>query len=171
MKPAIDPEMTVGALLESYPGAEHVLIGLAPAFARLRNPVVRRTVAKVATLEQAAKIGGVPLRTLIDTLRTFTGQAGSDVSYVSGEGDERGTPDWVVNGRVVEEVDAGAMLERGVHPIGKIREAVQMLGPGELVRLRAPFRPEPLIDTMRRAGSQVYCRAEGESHVTYFGRV
>jgi hypothetical protein len=170
MKTAIDPETTVGALLEAYPGAEDVLIGLAPAFARLRNPVVRRTVAKVATLEQAAKIGGVPLRTLIDTLRTFTGQSGADVASVSCEGGESGTPDWVVNGRVVEEVDAGAMLERGVHPIGKVREAVQMLGPGELVRLRAPFRPEPLIDTMRRAGARVYCTAEGESYVTYFSQ-
>src|SRR5262249_41576159 len=69
MKPAIDPDTTVGALLDAYPEAEAVLIDLAPAFAKLRNPVVRRTVAKVATLEHAAKIGGVSLRTLIGKLR------------------------------------------------------------------------------------------------------
>ena len=63
------------------------------------------------------------------------------------------------------------MLERGVHPIGKIRQAVSALGPGEVVVLRAPFRPEPLLETMRRAGAQVYCTPEGEDHVVYFAQI
>ena len=53
----IGPETTVGAMIEAYPELESVLVEMAPAFAKLRNPVVRRTVAKVATLEQAARIG------------------------------------------------------------------------------------------------------------------
>jgi hypothetical protein len=68
-------------------------------------------------------------------------------------------------------VDAAAMLERGVHPIGKIREAVSALGPGEVVLLRAPFRPEPLLETMRRSGALVYCAQEGENHVAWFARI
>jgi len=157
MKPAIDPDTTVGALLEAYPEAEAVLVEMAPAFAKLRNPVVRRTVAKVATLEQAAKIGGVSLHTLIRKLRECTGQDSAEVPGAACGGESDTAPVWVVNGRVVEEVDAEAMLERGVHPIGKIREAVKGLGAGEVVVLRAPFRPEPLIDTMRRSGALVYC--------------
>ena len=46
----IGPETTVGAMIEAYPELESVLVEMAPAFAKLRNPVVRRTVAKVATL-------------------------------------------------------------------------------------------------------------------------
>jgi hypothetical protein len=38
------------------------------------------------------------------------------------------------------------------------------------VLLRAPFRPEPLLDTMRRAGVRVYCTPEGEAHTAYFAR-
>ena len=171
MKLHIEPGTTVGALLEAYPDAETVLIELSPAFAKLRNPVVRRTVAKVATLEQAAKIGGVGLRTMIERLRTFMGQAGAEESFASAGDAPHGVPDWVAKGHVIETVDAAAMLERGVHPIGKIRQAVSALGPGEVVVLHAPFRPEPLIDTMRRAGAQVYCTSEGESHVVYFGRL
>lgn len=170
MKLRIVPATTVGALLEAYPEADEVLIGLAPAFARLRNPVVRRTVAKVATLEQAAKIGGVSLREVMQKLRAFTGQPEEDVQPTA-QSEVGGIPSWVTGGRVVEEVDAAAMLDRGVHPIGKIREAVGALGPGEVVVLRAPFRPEPLLDTMRRAGIQVYCAPEGGSHIAYFARV
>jgi hypothetical protein len=167
----IEPGTTVGALLEAYPEAESILIDLAPAFSRLRNPVVRRTVAKVATLEQAAKIGGVSLRLVIEKLRAFTGQSGSQANVAASEDEPDRAPDWVVRARVVEEVDAAAMLDRGVHPIGKIREAVGALGPGEAVLLRAPFRPEPLLDTMRRAGVTVYCAHEGENYVVYFARI
>jgi hypothetical protein len=171
MKLRIEPGTTVGALLKAYPEAESVLIDLAPAFARLRNPVVRRTVAKVATLEQAAKIGGVSLRTVMEELRAFTGQSGAETNFATSTEDAGTASDWVAKSRVVEEVDAAAILERGVHPIGKIREAVGALGPGEVVVLHAPFRPEPLLDTMRRAGAQVYCAPGGEGYVVYFSRI
>ena len=170
MKLRIEPGTTVGALLEAYPDAEQLLIDLAPAFARLRNPVVRRTVAKVATLEQAAKIGGISLRTVIEKLCAFTGQPGVAINSAGSADDSAGIPRWVTTGRVVEEVDAEAMLSRGVHPIGKVREAVAALVPGELVILRAPFRPEPLLDTMRRGGAQVYCAREGDGYVVYLAR-
>jgi len=75
----VGPETTVGAMIEAYPELESVLVEMAPAFAKLRNPVVRRTVAKVATLEQAAKIGGINLRTMILRLRNVTGQSAPDL--------------------------------------------------------------------------------------------
>ena len=52
---------------------------------------------------------------------------------------------WLTAGRIVEEIDADAMLERGVHPIGKIRETVGALGPGES-RGVAQFVPPPTAD-------------------------
>jgi hypothetical protein len=67
-------------------------------------------------------------------------------------------------------IDADAMLERGVHPIGKIREAMGALGPGKVVVLRSSFRPEPLIEAMRRAGAAVHSSTQGATHVTCFGR-
>ena len=58
-----------------------------PPFAKLRNPVVRRTVAKVATLEQAAKIGGVSLQAMILRLREVTGQQDPDLPVLSPQPD------------------------------------------------------------------------------------
>ncbi len=65
----ITPDTKVGALLEAYPELEEHLIACAPAFAKLRNPLLRRTVAKVATLEQAARVGGIGVRDLVRRLR------------------------------------------------------------------------------------------------------
>jgi hypothetical protein len=170
MSQPIGPETTVGALLEAYPQAESVLVEMAPAFAKLRNPVVRRTVAKVATLEQAAKIGGISLQKMIQRLRDVTGQSAPELPVLAARHDAAGDDAaWLTSGRVMEEIDADAMLERGVHPIGKIREAVGALGPGEVVVLRSSFRPQPLIETLRRAGAAVHSSTQGAAHLTWFG--
>ena len=167
----ISPETTVGAMLEAYPELEGVLLEMAPAFAKLRNPVVRRTVAKVANLEQAAKIGGISLQAMILRLRNVTGQSVPDLPVLQPRQDAVGDDaSWLMAGRVVEEIDADAMLERGVHPIGKIRATVGVLGPGEVMVLRSSFRPQPLIETLRRAGSPVHSSMQGATHLTWFGR-
>jgi len=72
-RPAITPQMKVGQLLDAYPELEDVLIGIAPEFARLRNPVLRQTVARVTSLQQAAQVGGVGLGDLIARLRAAAG--------------------------------------------------------------------------------------------------
>lgn len=70
---AINPETKVGELLDAYPEAESVLVEPAPRFKPLSNPVLRRTVARVTTLEQAARVGGIRvsamIMALIDALR------------------------------------------------------------------------------------------------------
>lgn len=170
MKLFIGPETTVGALLKAHPEVEGVLLEMAPAFAKLRNPVVRRTVAKVASLEQAAKIGGISLQAMIVRLREATGQGSASLPVLQARHeavDEDASG--LTTAHVVEEIDADAMLERGIHPIGKIREAVGALGPGEVVVLRSSFRPQPLIETLRRSGAAVHSSMQGATHLTYFG--
>ena len=60
----ITPETTVHRLLEAYPELEETLIGIAPPFKKLRNPLLRRSVAKVASLRHISSVGGVPLVSL-----------------------------------------------------------------------------------------------------------
>ena len=56
-KPLITSTTKVADLLKSYPELEDVLIAMAPPFKKLKNPVLRRSVAKLATLQQAAAVG------------------------------------------------------------------------------------------------------------------
>jgi DUF438 domain-containing protein len=52
-------------LLKKYPFLLDYLAGLSPRFARLRNPVLRKTIGKVVTLHQVAGFGDIPLPGLL----------------------------------------------------------------------------------------------------------
>ncbi|MCC6862296.1 MAG: DUF1858 domain-containing protein [Bryobacterales bacterium] len=165
MSVPITPETRLDALLGAYPALEETLIGAVPAFEKLRNPVLRQVVARSTTLEQAARLGGINVVEMVRALRTAAGQ-----EQTSGLSDA-GLPDWVSEGAVRKEIDADPMLARGVHPIGLVREAAAALAPGEMVRLLTSFRPEPLIETMRRSGFTVAClEIPAGRYATYVGR-
>lgn len=145
MNPGITPETRLGEVLSAYPGIEDAILEWVPALSRLKNPVLRETFARTATLDQAARLGGTDVRELVLKLRAITGQPAADDSPIAAAA------------TVVERIDAGAMLAAGVHPIGRVREACSHLAPGEAIEMSVPFRPAPLIDTMQRAGFAVAC--------------
>jgi hypothetical protein len=79
-KPLITPQTKVGDLLKDFPELEETLVKIAPAFKKLRSPMLRRTVARVTNLAQAARVGGVPVDELIQKLRRAVGQPDPAVS-------------------------------------------------------------------------------------------
>ncbi len=159
----ISPETRVGDLLDAHGDAEAALIDIAPQFKALKNPVLRRTVARVATLEQAARVAGIPVNDLVMSLRKALGIEGpelaSDDAGLAGEGSE---PDWVANPPKLM-VDADSILGAGETPIAKVTSALRELDSGEVIEIDAPFQPAPLIDALRARGHEIYARpGEGE---------
>lgn len=155
----ITPATRVAELLESWPELEEVLVAQAPAFRRLRNPVLRRTVARVATLEQAAGVGGVPVRELVAALRRAAGLEEDAASSTSGESAAPvGPPEWLDPARVVAAIDADALLDAGEVPLVRVNERAFALGPGELLRVASTFRPAPLVDALAKQGFRVFVR-------------
>jgi hypothetical protein len=73
--PPITKDTRVAELLRDYPETEELLINMAPPFKKLRNPLLRRSVARVATLSQAAGVARLPASVLVDRLRDAVGQA------------------------------------------------------------------------------------------------
>jgi hypothetical protein len=168
---AINPQTRVGALLEAYPELEQTLVECAPAFAKLRNPILRRTVARVATLEQAARIGGISARELVRRLREAAGQSVPELAGANERAPDEPAPAWLVMERIRARFDADAMLATGEHPLGRMRRAVDALAPGEIVELTSSFRPEPLIEAFRRAGFLVHsAELEPGRHATFITR-
>jgi hypothetical protein len=171
-RPAITPDLKVGELLDAYPGLEDVLIEIAPAFKKLRNPVLRRTVAKLTSIRQAAQVGGVSLGEIIGKLRSAAGceEAWADEHDAPPGAGQR--PEWVDSGEVVEIFDAVEMIEAGGHPLPEMMSALRKLGPGQIYAVVTPFVPAPMIDKVREQGYVTWTEQLGaEKFKSYFMRL
>ncbi len=64
----LNAKTKIDALLKQYPFLLDCLITLSPKFENLKNPLMRKTMGKVATLEMAASVGGMNKDELISAL-------------------------------------------------------------------------------------------------------
>lgn len=156
----ITPETKISALLKHYPDLEDTLIAMAPAFSKLRQPVLRKTVARITSIRQAAKLGNVPLATMINELRAKVGQTRDFVIDDHEKESQPGAPDWVKNLTLTRVLDARPIIEAGRQPLEQVMKDLAQLQHGERYELMTPFLPAPLIDTAKNKGFQVWSYQE-----------
>ncbi len=161
--------MKVAELLEEYPELEEMLISAAPAFKKLRNPILRRSVAKVATLRQAAAVARLEVGSLVNTLREAVGQQ----PWNGNDSDEQcywhEQPPWFAEDRVVASIDDREPEDPDVMALVPVNRAAKALRQGEILRLVSVHLPAPGIDQLRARGFAFWCHqvADDEVH-TYF---
>lgn len=66
----INSKTKVDDLLKKYPFLQDFLAGLSPPFAKLKSPLMRKTIGRVATLQQIAGFGEVKLSDLLQKIQT-----------------------------------------------------------------------------------------------------
>lgn len=64
----ITPKTTVHTLLKDYPFLLDFLVAYHPEFGKLTNPVMRRTMARMATLERASGMADIPLNQFMNDI-------------------------------------------------------------------------------------------------------
>ncbi len=157
----ISPETKIGALLDNFPDLEKTLLEIAPQFKKLRNPILRKTIARVTSLKQASAVGKIPLAEMINRLRS---EAGIQEEFVSDEAIEtvsREIPSWFKTSGVVQSLDARLMLEKGEQPINRVFSDCKSLKTGDIYELITPFLPAPLIDAAKEKGYLIWSKKEG----------
>lgn len=143
-KLVISPKTKVLQLIETYPELEDVLIEYVPAFKKLKNPVLRKTVAKIATLQQASVIGNVKIEELINTLRKAVGE--DLISIEEHENYNTIKPEWFEESKILHSIDIREMLNRGEQPVNQVITELTNLPKEEIYKVISPFIPAPLID-------------------------
>lgn len=140
----ITPKTKISQVLSTYPQLEDVLIEYVPTFEKLKNPLLRKTIAKITTLQQASAIGNVKVEDLINRLRQEIGQDlysdNLDIGYNIKK------PQWFSKELIVTEFDAKDMLARGEHPVNQVIADLNNMERSRIYKLVAPFLPAPLID-------------------------
>jgi hypothetical protein len=166
---AITPDSKLGDLLERWPALEEVLVGLSPHFRALRNPVLRRTVARIATLRQVSSVSGVALGVLVATLREGAGLSPGAAEEEPGVAPAE-RPAWAVAGAAARTHDARAAIDAGEHPMPRVMAELAALADGEVFALVTPFVPAPVVELARGKGFDGYSVTEGEACVRTFFR-
>jgi hypothetical protein len=140
----ITPKTKLFDLLNAYPELEDPLMEYAPSFKKLKNPLLRKTVGKIATLNQVASVGNVEVQELINFFRKKIGQQ----EYLGDESQSYNykKPDWFAEEKISETFDVAEMLNRGEHPVNQVLSDIRKLKDDEIYKMIAPFLPAPLVD-------------------------
>ena len=152
----ITPSTKVADLLAAYPELEDVLIEMAPPFRKLRNPLLRRSVAKVASLSQAAAVARLPVSEFVNKLRVAVGQVptmdepDSENTYFTAR------PRWVDRGRIAVTIDERIMSTETEMPLKRMMQKAVCLEEGDVLELVTTFLPAPGIDVMKAKGFRVW---------------
>jgi TusA-related sulfurtransferase len=158
-------ETKVADLINNYEGMKDFLIEINPKFEKLNNPILLRTIAKVAGVKQAAIVGGMEPMELLNRLREFVGQSQLDVKDDVLKEEE--APSWIAQEPKIV-LDANAMLNEDKNPLVELHQALKKIDKGEVLILSSDFRPEPLIEEFSKKGHKLYCQEiNDEAFMTY----
>lgn len=149
-----------------------VLAGHSPQLAKLRHSPMRRIMARVTTVEQAARLCGVSAASLVRDLNKALNIASSSddsggIQDDAPQANSKGSFKQVVPSAVPDrntmpsltatltptiELDVRDDLRNGREPFSRIMTTVAALGDVDVLHLRTTFEPVPLFAVMDRRG-------------------
>ncbi|MBN2486100.1 MAG: DUF1858 domain-containing protein [Bacteroidales bacterium] len=166
----ITPKTKIFDLLEAFPELEETLIASAPEFKKLRNPVLRKTIARITNISQAATIGGLNVEVLVNQLRGKVGQGNIEQIDDTGNKYIRECPPWFSNSQVIQSVDIREMLNQGDQPVHEVLSAIKKLNGDEILEIIAPFIPAPLLDKSLSLDYKHWLNKTGEAEFRVYFR-
>lgn len=158
-------------VLEHYPHLEKKIIAAAPPFKNLKNPVLRMTVGRLATVEKAAQVGNLDALAFVNLLRREAGQPeltpGAESSAPADLVTMENDPDWV-RGQPQFIVNGSELLARGEVPLNRVNELLPRLEPDGYLLLLTNFTPTPMIEAVSKQGRQVFHRVDAQDPQQHF---
>lgn len=166
----ISPKTKVGELLDIFPQLESVLMEMSPAFKKLKNPILRKTVARVATLQQIAVVGGLGVDIIVNRLRKEVGQENLEVERSTSSYLTDSIPEWLTEQAIVKRFDASPLINSGGSPMNEILHLANELRQGEIFELVTPFVPAPILDMLIEKKFRVWCKHGENSVICYINK-
>lgn len=164
----ITPSTKVNDLLDAYPELEETLISIAPPFKKLKNPILRKSVARVATIKHISSVGNVPLNELINKLRMAVGQSVTDDSYED-ENYFLDKPDWFSEDKISLSFNEEKLGDKDKMTLVTMLQEAKNVKEGEIIELTTRFLPAPGIDRMKSKGYSVWTVKEEDDLIkSYF---
>jgi uncharacterized protein len=158
----LSPKTKVNDLLNRYPFLKDFLIKLNPEFKMLDNPIMRKTVGRLASLGKVAMIGGMDVKQLLDDIAEKIKQEAGvavSISYYEVGMDEQEVRLETLKG-IIKELHQGKDAESQKK---KFEELIKDVAPWEIAqmeqRLIADGMPETEIKSLCEVHVQVFKEA------------
>ncbi|HSO76923.1 MAG TPA: DUF1858 domain-containing protein [Bacteroidales bacterium] len=164
----ITPKTKIYDLLEAFPELEETLIALAPEFRKLKNPLLRKTIARITNIGQAAVVGGLNVEEMVNRLREKAGQGAISIINEGGQKYTTARPSWFREDAVISSIDIREMLNRGEQPVHEVLAAAKRLEKDQILMIIAPFVPAPLLDKTLSLGYQHWVEDAGDGSFTVY---
>ena len=138
----------ISTALKARPELKEILPAFHPAFKKLNNPILARTLTRLVTVSDAARIAGVSKEAMLAVMNT----PGMPTVFPP-KPDTIATPapPWY-KPELVQILDVRPNLESGNDPFAVIIEAVRTLPKGKILELIASFEPAPMIRLLSKQG-------------------
>ena len=168
----INSNTKIAAILKENPEALEAIVSISPRFTKLRNPFLRKLMASRTSISMASKVGGCSVNDFFEKLQPL-GFTVDDTAEASDETRQEEIPDFLrtVAKSDIIDLDVRAMLEAGNDPFNFIREKLNTLNKGQVLKIINTFEPTPLIHLMSKQGFESYTEVYDKDEIfTYFYR-
>ncbi len=163
----INENTKISALLKAQPDAIEVIAGINKHFRKLRNPILRKTLAHRVSVKDAAKIGGVSVDLFLRKLQEigFNIEAADSKAHPT----KANPMKTIIDLKPALILDVRPDIEAGNDPFKRIMSSIKNLSEGDVLKVINSFEPIPLINLLRQKGFAVeVARPEPGVVVSYF---
>ncbi|MBS1750567.1 MAG: DUF2249 domain-containing protein [Bacteroidetes bacterium] len=167
----INKQTKIAVLLKHHPDALETIVGLAPDFKKLRNPVLRKLMAGRTSIAMASKVGGCRPEDFFRALAPLGFETDNITETEEITPENKPIPEFLKNLQPdkIVHFDVRAMLAEGNDPLKHIQQKVKGLNPGEALLIINNFEPVPLIKLLEKQGFESYVKhIDSETIETYF---
>ena len=173
----ISKETKISKMLDAHPETLEVLLQASAHFSKLKNKVLRKTLAARVTVKHAAAVAGIPLNDLLLNLNSAIGKKDefltafdSRIEADAGEINSTGKPG-ILNDLTDNKIfvlDVRKDIAGGSDPLKEIIRTVKQLKEDDVLLLINSFEPVPLYTVLKRKGYEHWAERNNSEWRIYF---
>jgi uncharacterized protein (DUF2249 family) len=167
----INANTKIAHLLKAHPEALEVIIGINQKFATLRDPELRREIARRTTIAMAAEMVGFQIDDFFNKLKPLGFEIDTDTKPTVDEKKELPSFISTRSKNQIIDFDVRELLASGHDPLTLILDKIKSVQDGEALKIINTFQPVPLMRMLEKQGFDVFTDVQSNDLVeTYFYR-
>lgn len=147
----INSETRISKLIEANRDTIDVISSINKHFSKLKNPILRKTLASRITIADAARIGGVSIELMLEKLQTI-GFENSEQEYIKSIKENKTYNKIEMRKETIIELDVRPILAKGVDPFKSIMAELEKMVDGNTLMIINTFEPIPLLNILKTKG-------------------